>query len=462
MQRSGDYLFITIFFVLIFTGIACGATVVVQVFERGANLTPIAGALIYTNNTLAGKTNDEGTFDFFFSSNEVIPIRVEKYGYDSWDGYITTEADQIPVELQKAKTALSVQIYDGDTMVPLPGVNVTLEGDSAENTTISDQNGTAGFTVPASGTYKIGTAAEHYQPVSMVVDVGVSGKSVQVMLFRNDRFSIITKDADSGTPLSGAHVFVEGIERGVTDPKGVLTLPLPREKVYLIRVVLDGYQEYNGHQIVESDTAFLTLPLTKVPFTIFILAYNEDKDPVEGAIVLVDNVTAATTSSYGRAVLANLTAGQYLLEVRHPGYVPAMRPLTVAVQGEDIVTELIYQKENVTIKTVEESGSPVAGAKISLNGEEAGFTSDRGTLSVLMRINLPYSIKAEKEGYDQASIKQEFNSSNMTSSLVIPMKRNFNWILAGIAATGVAAVIGAVYVFGRRTGRHSSRKRRGL
>jgi hypothetical protein len=355
-----------------------------------------------------------------------------------------------------------VHLYDADTMDPIPNVSVTLETDGSESTAIADQNGTAGFKVPARGSYRIVTDAVHYQPVSIAVDVGTAGKDVQVMLFRDDRFSIVIKDGDSGVPLSGARVFVEGIERGVTDPKGVLTLPMPRGKVYLFRVVLDGYQDYNGRQIVESDTAFLTLPLTKAPFTIFVSVYNEDEDPVEGALVLVDNITAGTTSRYGRAVLTNLTTGRYLLEVKHPGYVPDRQSLTVAVQGEDIVSELMYQKENITIKTLEGSETPVAGVKISLNGEGAGVTNEKGMLSVLLRVNLSYTLKAEKEGYHPVSIEQEFSSSNNTSSLVIPMKRNYNWMLAGIAGIGVVAVIGTVLVFRRRTSGRSHGKRGGL
>jgi hypothetical protein len=462
MLRFRPYLFIAIFVVLIFTGTACGATVHVQVFERVENITPVAGALVYANTTLAGKTNDAGTIEIFSSSTEVIPVRVEKFGYDSWNGEIDTNTTEILVELSKAKIAISVHLYDADTMDPVPDVSVTLEGDGSENTAISDQNGTAGFTVLARGSYRIGTDAEHYHPVSTVVDVGVAGKDVQVMLFRDDRFSIVVKDGDSDVPLSGARVFVEGIERGVTDPKGVLTLPMQRGKVYLIRVVMDGYQDYHGRQIVESDTAFLTIPLVKAPFTIFVFVYNEDEDPVEDALVLIDNTTAGITSRYGRAVLTNLTAGRYLLEVQHPGYVPARQSLTVAVQGEDIVTELLYQKENITIRTVEGSGSPVANVKVSLNGEEEGFTGDKGTLPVLLRVNLPYTITAEKEGYHQATIEKEISASNTTSSIEIPMKRNFNWMLVGVAGIGLAAVIGVVLVFRGRASGHSHRKREGL
>jgi len=462
MQRFGDYLFIALFLVLIFTGSACGTTVLVQVYEKEEKITPLQGALVFANGTLIGKTDAAGSIDFYTPGTEVIPLKVEKFGYDAWNGDIGKSATEVLVELEKTKVALSVHLYDADTMDPVTSANVTVEGGGSNSSALSDSNGTALFTVQARGSYLIGTDAAHYQPASTAVDVGTSGKEVQVMLFRDDRFSIVVKDGDSGVPLAGARVFVEGIERGVTDPKGVLTLPFSRGKVYLFRVVQDGYQEYNGREIIESDTAFLTIPLTKAPFTIFVSVYNEDDVPVEGALVLIDTITAGTTSRSGRAVLTNLTAGQYILEVQHPGYVPARQPLTVAMQGEDIASTLIYRKENITIKAVEGLETPVAGVKIILNGEEAGFTNDKGTLMVLMRVNLLYTITAEKGGYHQAIIEQEISPSNSTSLLVIPMNRNFNMMLLVIAGLGVAVVIGAVLFLRIRSGSHSRGKRGGL
>jgi hypothetical protein len=462
MRRFEGYLFIALFFAFIFTGTTCGETVFVQVYETDKTIHPIPGALVYTNHTLAGKTDDEGTIEVFVPGTEVIPLKVEKFGYESWNGEIGAYDAQFLVELQKAKIVLTVQLHDADTMDPVQGVNVTLEGAGSAGNVLSDSNGTADFGVQVRTSYRIAAKAEHYQPVSMDVDVGITDKDVQIMLFRDDRFSIRVKDGESEAPLSGARIFVEGIEKGITDSKGVLTLPMQRGKVYLFRVVLEGYQEYNGRQIVESDTAFLTLPLTKAPFTIFVSVYDEDNNPVEGALVLLDGAPEGTTSQYGRAILTNLTAGSYLLEVRHAGFDPVRQSLHVAVQGEDIVIPLIYQKENITIRTVEGSGTPVAGVRISLNGEEAGFSSDEGTLPVMLRVNMTHLITAEKEGYHQVVMEQKISSSENTTSLVISMQKNFNWMILGLAGIGMVAVIGGVLIFGRRAGGRSHGKRGGL
>jgi hypothetical protein len=83
MRRFEGYLFIALFFALIITGIACGETVFVQVYETDKTINPISGALVYANNTLVGKTDEKGTIEVFVPGTEVIPIKVEKFGYES-------------------------------------------------------------------------------------------------------------------------------------------------------------------------------------------------------------------------------------------------------------------------------------------------------------------------------------------------------------------------------------------
>jgi hypothetical protein len=453
MQRCGVYLLASLLLIAICSGSVSGGSVLIQVVETNGNITPIQGAAIYSNGTLAGKTDKGGSFELVFPGTEPASLRIEKFGYDSWSGAAGANATMVTVELQRSKMALLVHVYDADTMDPVEGAGVTLESGGIENVTASDTEGTARFFVMAHTAYRIAVEKEQYQPFTLEVEIANSEKNVQVMLFRQDRFSLVVKDEGSGNPLPGARIFVEGIERGSTDQKGVLTLPLPRGKVYLIRVVREGYQEYNGRQIVEPDTAFLTIPLGKAPYTVFVSVYNEEQEPVEGARILIDNAPAGTTSRYGRAVLSNLTAGTYTLGVLREGYVSATSPLTVAAQGEDIVLELAYSRVNVTLKTVEGPSKPATLAKITINGEEAGYTDARGILPVRLRAGHPSTILAEKEGYKPASIVFTPDPANETAPLIISMDKNFNWLLAGIGGLFVVVILGTVLVLRRRTGR---------
>ncbi|MBP7121395.1 MAG: carboxypeptidase regulatory-like domain-containing protein [Methanolinea sp.] len=462
MQRCGGTLFIAIFIVLVMTVTSCGAVVMIQVVEKGEFVAPVQGALVYSNGTPIGKTDEEGLIEALSPTGDSVPLRVEKYGYDPWEGTIGPKTDEVFVELQRAELSLSVHLYDADTMDPLAGVNVTLEGEEATTSALSDQNGTAVFPVQARGSYRIKAGAEQYQPVSMEVEAGIADKEVQVVLLRGDRFSIVVKDGESGETLQGARVSVEGIEKGISDARGILNLPLPRDKVYLIRVVMDGYQEYYGHQIVESDTAFLTIPLIKAPFTVFISVSNEDADPVDGALVLVNGTPVGSTGSNGRLVLTNLTAGLYQVEIQHPSYVPAQHAVIVATQGEDIATELKYQQENRTIKAVEGTGNAVTGVRISLNGKEAGITGDTGTIAVLLRMNQNYTITAEKDGYHAVAIERMISAKDGTSLISIPMEQDFNWLFLAVAGIGMIIIVVGILVFRRRMHPRSHGKGGGL
>ena len=462
MQRYGVTLFIAIFLLLLMTVTFCGAVVIIQVIEKDDFIAPVQGALVYSNETPIGKTDEEGLIQVLSPASDSVPLKVEKFGYDTWEGTFGPKTDELLVELQKAELSLAVHLYDADTMNPLAGVNVTLDGQGETQSVLSDQNGTAVFPVQARGSYQIKAEAEQYQPVSMEVEAGFADKEVQVVLSRGDRFSIVVKDGESGETLQGARISVEGIERGTSDSRGILNLPMPRDKVYLIRVVMDGYQEYNGHQIVGSDTAFLTIPLVKAPFTVFVSVTNEDAIPVDGALVLVNGTPAGSTGRNGRLVLTNLTAGLYQVEIQHPDYVPAQHEVTVAKQGEDIATELRYRQENRTIKTVEGPGSPVAGVKISLNSKEAGNTGNTGILDVTLRMNQNYTITAEKDGYHPAVIERRISSTDEVSVITIPMEQSFNWVFLGIAAIGIIAILGGILVLRRRTPRRSHGKGGGL
>lgn len=462
MQRYGVTLFIAIFMLLIMTVTSCGAVVIIQVIEKDDFIAPVQGALVYSNGTPIGKTDEEGLLQVLSPGSDSVPLRVEKSGYDTWEGSIGPKTDELLVELQKAELSLSVHLYDADTMDPLAGVNVTLAGEVAPTSVVSDQNGTAVFPVQAKGSYQIRAEAEQYQPVSMEVESGFADKEVQVLLFRGDRFSLVIKDGESGETLQGARVFVEGIERGTSDSRGILNLPMPRDKVYLIRVVMDGYQEYNGHQIVGSDTAFLTIPLVKAPFTVFVSVSNEDAEPVDGALVLVNSTPMGRTGRNGRLVLMNLTAGLYQVDIQHPDYVPTQHMVTVATQGEDITTELTYRQENRTIKTVEGPGSPVAGVRISLNNQEEGSTGESGTLAVTLRMNQNYTITAEKDGYHPVVIERMFSSADGASVITIPMEQEYNWLFLGAAGIGIIVIILGILLLWRRTHISSHGKGGGL
>lgn len=463
MQRIGTCFVIALLSVMFCAGPALGVTVLVNVFEKEGNITPLAGAILYANGALVGKSDSSGNIEFSHPGTELVQVTVEKTGYESWTGDIGVNTTTLLVEMAKKRVPLLVQVYDTDTLSPVPGATVSIRDGLIGNANQTGPDGTTSFIVTGGSVCALDIAATNYRTFSEQVEVGLEPKTVQVMLFRDDRFTVLVKDEGTGTPLPGASVFVDGVDRGVTDPKGAVTLALPREKVYSFQVHLEGYDDYRDRQIVEKDQAFVTVPLHKSPYSVFVSVYSEERAPVEGAVVLVEGRSVGVTNRYGRVQLTNLTFGEYQIEVRHPSFIPHTQVLPVHSQGEDVSIDLQYPGLNATITTVEGGAVPVPGVSILLNGKEQGVTGGDGTLSLPLRLNTPYVISAKKEGYSPISINRTFSSQNETGNLVIPMEKGIDWLIVGVVVAAAAiACIAAVIILGKRRPKIVRGRRGGL
>ncbi len=463
MRRIGTFLIIALLSMVFCTGTAVGVTVLVNVYEKAGNLTPVPSALLYANGAPAGKTNSEGWIEFSHPGTENVEILVQKIGYFPWDGEIDVNTTTFNVEMSRRDVPFLIQVYDTDTMAPLEGAHVSIRDTISENTTSTNANGTASFNVTAESVYTVKVEATQYHEFSSQVEVGFDQKTVQALLFRNDRFSILVKEGESGAPLPGANVLVDGVDRGMTDYKGIVALALPREKVYTILVRAEGYEEYNEKQIVGKNQAFITVALKKSPYPIFLSVYDEEKNPIENASILVNGVVKGTTNKFGRLQVTDLILGNYSLEIRNPGYTTLRQPLLITAQGEDIPVEMMYQHVNITVRTLEEGAVPVPGAKIFLNGDEKGVTDERGTLTVSVRLEKHHVISAEKAGYTTVNVEKNVTSFNETGPLVIPMAKSTDWLLVGIlSAVGAAVCLGAVILWKRRSSGKMHGRGRGL
>lgn len=451
MRRIGTCLIIALLSLIFCTGTVVGVTVIVSVHEKAGNLTPLPSAMLYADGALVGKSNSEGMIEFSHPGTENVRILVQKIGFSPWDGEIDVNTTTLDVEMSRKDVPLIIQVYDTDTMVPLEGAHVSIRDTTMQNTTSTNANGIASFNVTAESVFTVKVEATHYHGFSSQVEVGLDQKTVQALLFRDDRFSVLVQESGSGTPLPGANVLVDGVDRGATDPKGIVTLALPREKIYTILVRAEGYEEYNEKQIVGNNQAFITVALKKSPYSIFISVYNEEKIPVENASILINGVVKGKTNTFGRVQVTDLTIGNYSLEIRNPGYTTLRQPVRVTAQGEEISVEMIYQHVNVTVRTLEEGAVPVPGTKIFLNGDEKGITDEGGALPVSLRLEKPYVISAEKAGYTVVKIEKNVTSLNETGPLLIPMTKSIDWLLVGIlSAAGAAVCFGAVILWKRR------------
>ncbi len=461
MQRIGTCFAFALLAMLLMAGPASGVTVLVNIYEKEGNITPLPGAALYTNNALVGKSDSGGNIEFSHPGTEIIQIRVEKLGYAPWSGDIGLNATTLLVEMTKKKVPLTVQVFDTDALAPVAGASVSISDGAGKNTTVTDANGTTMFTVSGDSAYNLEITAPNYRTFTDHLEIARDQKTVQVMLVRDDRFSVLVKDETSGAPLPGAAVIIDGVERGITDAKGVVTLSLPREKVYQVHVRIEGYDDYHERMNVGRDQALVTTLLRKSPYSVFISVYNEERDPVEEASVFLDGQPVGSTNRYGRLQLANLSFGEYALEVRHPGFETHRQQMQVRVQGEDITVDLAFPAANLSIAALEGGDVPVHGATIFINGKEQGTTGENGTLPVRLRLNTPYVISAEKEGFNPVKLEKTVSSRNETAPVIISMERSIDWVLVIVVLAVVVAGFMGAFLIMKKRGQARGRSRRG-
>jgi hypothetical protein len=293
--------------------------------------------------------------------------------------------------------------------------------------------------------------------------MGTDSRQVQYWLFRDDRFALVVKDDVTGLPLTDAEVAIEGVVRGKTDSRGAITLQLPREKVYNIRVKKDGYQDYNGRQVIGKDEALVTILLAKEPYNVFVSVFDENKEPVEGAVVAVNGKEAGVTNKFGRLTLEGYLGGDYNLTVSSGAYADSHVPLLINAQGQDITIELTYKTIDLTIFTQQPDEKMVDDVTILLNGEEIGTTDTHGQLETQVKVNTLYIINATKEGYLPEGVTEVFSNEKSSATVTLVMERPIDIGLVAIVVIIIAAVAGVI-LWIRRKNRyaHTRMRRNGL
>ncbi|MDI9633848.1 MAG: PEGA domain-containing protein [Methanolinea sp.] len=435
-------------------GAAGAVTVVVNVYERDGNVTPVPGASLYANGAFIGKSDAGGSIQFSHPGEAPVGVTVKKLGYATWTGEIDPNTTALSVEMTRAKVALTVEAYDTDTLLPVPAARVKVSGPGVSNATTTDVNGSATVLLESNAVYTVEVEAPGFRLYERAIEVGFEEKNLQVLLVREERFSVTVRDAATGEPVPGARVSVDGAERGVTDPRGALFLSLPRGKVYAIAVTKEGYEEYRSQQIVGEDQAIVPVSLSKSTAVVFVNVYGEGRNPLEGAMVTVDGKPAGSTNKYGRLQVPNLTYGTYTLNVTAPGHVPVSRSLAVSSRTEDVHVELPRARVNVTLVATEGESGRVAGATVLVNGTPAGTTGPEGTLELALLPGEPYSITAAMEGFAPATAEVAVPSSpNATTTVRLRMERSINWVLLGIAAVAVGIAVAGTYWFFIHRGR---------
>jgi len=459
MQQTA---WIAVLSLLLFITVAGATTVTVNVYEKEGNISFIPQASVYTDGAPVGKTNSDGMLQFSHPGISDLSVKVVKTGYDEWSGTLGANATNLLVEMMRKNLTLSVEVFDADMLSPIPGAEVYLTGQVLSQQGTTDDQGLAEFRVTAEETYTINVRAAGYQARSTDAEMALDPKTVQFLLYRDDRFALVIKDSADGSPVKDAQVFVDGMSKGITDSKGAITLELPRGKIYNIKVTKEGYADYSDKVIIREEDALITLPVEKAHYKTFVMVYDQENHPVEGVTISVNGTGSARTDVYGKVAIPDLLAGSYTIYAEKDGYQTANTTFTVSADGQEVVLPIRFGQASLLLYVQEPDGKMVPGAQVLINGEETGTTDAHGQFTTHVTVNSPLTINTTKEGYQQGGldvlVPSGSSSVSYTVSMQPEMDLGFLWILGIVAA--IVIVIGVLVVRGKNRRSYARGRRR--
>jgi len=436
----------------------------IMVFEQTDRTAPIPQALIYTNGEYAATTNENGTYNL---SYEGVPpaLRIAKAGYREWTGTPLVNDTLLLVPLQIRNCTYSIQVFDADTLLPLPDLQVKAslaDGTVRQNHTSS--NGSVLLPLRTEQVYDLTITGGKYQTIRDKLVTGFENTAVQYSMIRNDRISLLVQDAQTKHPVADVQVFTDGKDSGKTNEKGILITNMSRGVDHMIEARSPGYEKTILQKNPGEEDLILDVSLIPLKSTVFVSVYDPAKQPIEGAEIRIDGDSAGSTTQYGRISIPDLELRSYLISVSKKGYKPESRTVDLTSNNSDIIFDLTPDLISVPVMVKDVQGRSLPNASVLVNGSQMAVSNGNGSAVLTLKEKQSYHVEAELAGYLQ-------NNTTIIPPVSIPVilvlspkeKENtvtpFPWMNAGIIVLVVVAFLLILYFRGGGK-RPSSRARR--
>ncbi len=362
---------------------------------------PISGAQVNMRGQTR-TTNSNGRVVFHDVSDNTYSYTVSATGYEAATGNVIVNGDETvdvvlnPISETNTVTFHVIDVYSN----PIQGATVSFNGQSLT----TDSNGQVIFNDISDNTYSYTVSAADYQDStgSYVVN---GNEHIYVVMYPIPETHPVTFHVtdNTGSAVSGAQVNMLGQTR-ITNSNGIAVFDDVSDNTYSYTVSAAGYQDATGSVVVDGDEHVYVIlsPSTTVYDVTFHVTDNTGA-PVSGAQVVMNGQTMATNSN-GIAVFNNMGFGSYGYIVSAAGYQQATGTVDVVDQDvhEYVVLTPIVNQYDVTFHVNDNTGAPVVGALVQMNGQ----TSTTNTQGIAVFNNMDagnYDYTVSATGYQDAT-----------------------------------------------------------
>ena len=377
-------------------------------------------------------TNSLGVFNIQSIAEGTYTIIFEKAGFSSASNVVNVSNGKL---INIGKVALNIlpttgvlrgAVFDSESQAPITNAQLNLTGPQSLVINV-DQSGAFNLTNLMPGSYSLGISADGYNSVTATFDISAGqnlslkqGLTKQGAFLDNTPANLygFVVDGKSGQNISGATISLDSGPSIATDTAGKFVFTsLPRGS-YRAVVSAQNYQTstyiinfadgsngnvgnlslYPENIAVQAPTA-LTLMGTVID--------GIGNSPIVGASVkLINTGEIITSDQSGKFTLSNISLKQFDIEISAAGFQTKTYGITVSSFGEVavefVLPPFVAPDPSVTTSIIsgtitdKDSGLPVVGADISIDGTSAATTNVQGQYTIsgisLLEFNLAISV----------------------------------------------------------------------
>lgn len=373
--------------------------------------------------------------------NGTYPYVITKLGYEEISGksFVISDGDiNINETLYFHAWQTTFTILSEADSKPIPSAIIEI----GNNSYVTNSQGQV--TVPLiNGTYNLTIKKVGYQETKKTIVILNQDTTITYTMPLFEYNVVMTVVQEDGlTPIVGAAFSIKNSSvSGITDPNGQLSFKLVNGS-YDYLLTKKEFDDLSGSFNINNSDLDLELTMTLKHFTVLISAVDENGDPVENALVNINN-EVLTTNDQGQ-VTALLQNGNYPFTITKIGYNDYTGNVVVTDQNTSIVANMTFYLWQILFTIKGKNNLPLNNASLNIYGQT--YQSDEnGQIEVRLKNGTyPYSITYL--GYDDYQSNLVVLNKNESID-VLMQEKTYAVIfsvtgLGGIALQGVTITVG--------------------
>ncbi|WP_067048155.1 carboxypeptidase regulatory-like domain-containing protein [Methanofollis ethanolicus] len=214
---------------------------------------------------------------------------------------------------------------------------------------------------------------------------------------------VTVKDADDGTSLKGATVYVDGSDEGTTNSYGEVSYRHSKSSRYTLKVTKSGYKEWSKR--IDADETSVTVQMDRDTLDLKITVYDADTFlSVSGIRVEITSKEdsereSEKTDSTGLATFEVKANKDYTVTIDADGYDLLQRDIEVDDEAEPVQFWL-YPEGRFAFRVLDAKDHlPVVNATVKVGGTVRGTTGSDGFVTTVVDTDRQYLVEVTHPAY---------------------------------------------------------------